>query len=174
MAALGQAAVVRGEGETLRHALHVIAVAHPGHALGRQAGEEGTAGIKERIRAAVLPRRVLLGRYDAPAQVLGHELAAVADAEHGYAEPEDSGVRLRRVRRVYAARASGEDEADGPDAAQLLYGRGVRLHLTVDAALAHPARYELVILSSEVKYDDRFLSHTGLFLSFPRISRGSQ
>ena len=55
------------------------------------------------------PRRTL----DLAAEVLGHQLHAVADAEHGDAELVEAGVDLRRVLGVDRGRPAGEDHRGG-------------------------------------------------------------
>ena len=65
---------------------------HPCHALGTQPFKQGAAGVKEGVGAAIFARGVLLGGYDAAAQVLRHELAAVANTQHRHAQLKDGGV----------------------------------------------------------------------------------
>ena len=57
---VGAGVGVGHQGEALRHLLHVVAVAHPGDALGGQALEELAGGVEIRLGLAVLPGGVIL------------------------------------------------------------------------------------------------------------------
>ena len=75
------------------HLGHIIAVAHPGDALGRQTLEQLAGGIVNRSRVLPYSRAVsVLGSGDLAAQSVRHELAAVADAQDGHAQLKDRGV----------------------------------------------------------------------------------
>ena len=150
---------MRHEPERLRHLGHVVPVAHPRNALLRQAAEQTAIGVNPSLRLAVRTRGILTGGGHFPAEILRHELAAVANTEDGDAEPEDLRIDLRRAFCVYALRAAGEDDADGVKGTDLIHGHGVRLDFAIDIALAHAARNELVILSSEIEDDDRLIRH---------------
>ena len=150
---------VRHEPERLRHLGHVVAVAHPRDALLRQTAEETAVGIEPGLRLAVLACGVLSGSGHFPAEILRHELAAVADAEDWDSEPEDLRIYLRRAFGVHALRAAGEDDTDGVKGTDLVDGHGVRLDFAIHIALAHTARNELIILSSKIEDDDRLIRH---------------
>ena len=47
--------------------------------------------------------------------------------------------------------------------------RGVGLDLAVNAAFAHAARDELVVLAAEVQYDDGLMVHIEILLPYPII-----
>ena len=151
---VGAGAGVGHQGEALRHLLHVVAVAHPGDTLGGQALKEFAGGVEIRLGLAVLPGGVVLGLGDPAAQVVGHQLAAVADAQDGHAPGEDGRVHLGGLGIIHAVGAASEDDADGVHGADLLQRSGVGLHLAVDAALPDPAGDELIVLSAEVQHDD--------------------
>ena len=151
---VGAGAGVGHQGEALRHLLHVVAVAHPGDALGGQALEEPAGCVEIRLGFAVLPGGVILGLGDPAAQVVGHQLAAVANAQDGHAPGEDGRVHLGGLGIIHAVGAASEDDADGVHGADLLQRGGVGLHLAVDAALPDPAGDELVVLPAEVQHDD--------------------
>ena len=150
---------MRHKPERIRHLGHIVAVAHPRDALLRQAAEKTAVGIEPGLRLAVLARGVLPGGGHFPAKILCHELAAIANAEDGDAEPEDLRIHLRRTFGVHTLRAAGEDDTDGVKGADLIHGHGVRLDFAIDIALAHAARNKLVILPSEIEDDDRLIRH---------------
>ena len=76
---------VRGEGEALRDARHIVAVAHPCDALFGDALEERAGGVKICDGLAVFTGGIVLRGGDKPAELMGKQLAAVADTENGNA-----------------------------------------------------------------------------------------
>ena len=75
-----------------------------------------------------------MARLDRPAELLGHGLLAVADAQHGHLGGEDGGVGRRRLALDHRGRAAREH--DGPGAELLDLGLVDRLE-GVDFAV-HP------------------------------------
>ena len=147
------------QGEALRDSRHIVAVAHPGNPLGRQAVKELAAGVIIGDGFAVLPGGVVLGRRDPSAQGVAHELAAVADAQNGHAPGEDGRIHVGGVLFIDAVRAAGEDDADGIFPPELLQRGGVGVDLAVNAALPDPPGDELVVLAAEVQDDDQLIFH---------------
>ena len=158
---IGAGVGVGHQGEALGHLFHVVAVAHPGDALLGQALEELAGGIEIGVSLAVLPGGVLGGGDDLAAQVVGQQLAAVADAQDGHAPGEDGRVHLGGLGIIHAVGAAGEDDADGVHGPDVLHGRGIGLDLAVYAALADAAGDQLVILAAEVQHDDGLVRHEG-------------
>ena len=100
------------------------------------------------------------GGGDAAAQVVGEQLHAVADAEHGQAGLEHVGGQGRRARLVDAGRAAAQDEALDLLAGQRLLCRLVPMNqLRVNGLLAHPPGDQLRVLGAEVEDDDGVVSH---------------
>src|SRR5207237_1050736 len=93
-----------------------VAVAHPDGLRPVEPGEQAVLGADRDRRRSVL---ALARRLDVPAELIGHELGAIADAEDGEAAAPDRGVRLGRagvVDRVRAARPwTGLPWPDTPD-----------------------------------------------------------
>ena len=145
--------------EALGQAGDEVAVAHPGDALLGQALEQA-AGGEVRLRAAVFAGRAVLRGRDLAAECLGHELAAVADAEDRHAQREDGGIDLRGGGIIDAVRAAGEDKALGLHGLELLQRGRVGLDLAVYIALTDTAGDELVILPAEVQNENRFHAHS--------------
>ena len=157
---------MRDELEALRHALHIVAVAHPGHALFGDALEKRAGGIKICNSFAILARGIILRLGYFAAERVGDELTAVADAENRHSEPEKLRVSLRTARKIHAVRPAGEDYADGRVLLDFFKRCGVRHHLAVNSRLAHSASDELVVLTSEIE-DDYIFSHSSAsFLIF--------
>ena len=155
------------QAEALGDLLHVVAVAHPGDAFRGEAPEELTVRVEGGFGLAVLPGGIALGGGDFSPQVVGQELAAVADAEDRHAQLED----LRGGGVVDAAVAPGEDDADGGQGLQVRDGGGVGLDLAVDPLLPDPAGDELVVLAAEVQNDDGLMGHKWFLGSFVRFGR---
>ncbi len=93
-----------------------VAVRHPAGLLRRGPGEQPAAAADEQLRATELAD---LGSLDAAAELAGEQLHAVADAEHGNAELEQPRVEPRRAVGVDRRRATGQDQAARPEAADL-------------------------------------------------------
>ena len=164
---VGAGVRVRHELEPIGHLSHVIAVAHPGDALGRQTLEQLAGSLIKRLGLAVLSGAVRLGSGDFAAQSVRHELTAVADAQDGHAQLEDGGVVVGCFCVVDAVGAAGEDEADGVHGFQFFQGGRIGLDFTIYIALTDTAGDQLVILSAEIQYNDQFMLHAfHPFLSF--------
>ena len=88
------------------------------------------------------------------AELLGHQLLAVADAEHRHPRLEQFSGRARTVGGGDRSGAAGEDDPLGLDPLEALEGAAEGDDLAVDAGLAHPARDELGHLASEIDDED--------------------
>ena len=147
------------EGEPIGYLFHVVAVAHPRHALFGQALEELAGRIEEGLSLAVFARGRIARGNDLAAEVVRDELAAIADAEHGHARIKKRGIDVRRVLKVDTVRAAGEDEADGFHCKKICERSRVGLHFAVNAAFTHAAGDQLVVLTAEVQDNDGLMVH---------------
>ncbi|SQC37093.1 Uncharacterised protein [Rothia kristinae] len=131
---------------------HGVAVAHP-HVLGhRGAGQEGGAAAERGLGGPVLAQP---GARDRPAQRPGHDLEAVADAEHRHAGLEQGRVPRGGLGGVDAGGPAGEDDRRGVLREHVLRGHRVRHDLRVDAGIAHAAGDQLGVLGAVVHDEDR-------------------
>src|ERR1035437_2503005 len=96
----------------------------------------------------------MIGFLHAAAEMLGHELHAVANAQDGKTQIPDSGIRTRRVRGVNARRSPGKDQSGSVLALNLFERRAKRKDFTIDLGLAHPAGDELRVLAAKVENND--------------------
>ncbi len=155
----GDRSVLRGGEhlEPLRRKRDRVAVAHPGGLFRRLAVEEGALAVGRSARDAHGGRAVLAapGLGDLAAEGGGHDLEAVADAEHRHAELEDALVELRCAVVVDARRASGEHDARRVLGGHLGRRHCVRHDLGVDVRLANAAGDQLCVLRAEVDDEDR-------------------
>ncbi len=163
--------------EAGRHLDDPVTVAHPhvqqAVALGRGVVldilQQPRVAAGAHLGVAVL---VVAGGLHPPAELVGHGLHAVADAEHRHAQSEH---RLRRPRRLLGGdrlRPAGEDHAPGSELAD---GRVVHVpgvDLAVDPRLAHPPGNQLGVLGTEVEDQDPVLVDVGAHARVPgRVSR---
>jgi len=99
----------RRDPEAVGRPLDRVEVAHP-HVLGhREVGEQHRrhAGGDLEGRPAILS---LAGVGDLPAELLGHELGAVADAQDGDAQVEDARIEPGRTLDVDGCRPARQDD----------------------------------------------------------------
>ena len=148
-----------GQREPLGYFFHVVSVAHPCDAGFGQPPEQFAPGVKMGLRLAVLPGGIVLGGGDPAAQQVGHQLAAVADAQDGHPPGKDFRVHLGRAVQIHRIGPPGEDNADGPHGPQLFQRGGIGLYLAVHPALPHPPGDELVILPAEIQHDHSLMGH---------------
>ena len=168
---IGAAVAVGGESEAVRHLGHVVPVAHPGDTLLRQALEEGRGGVVVGLGLAVFASGIVLGLGDLAAQGVGHELAAIADAQDGHSPGEDLRVHVGGGIQIHTVGAAGEDDADGVHGFQLGKGRGAGHDLAVHIALPDPAGDQLIVLAAEVQNDDGLMGHRLILSSVSRFYR---
>ena len=63
-----------------------------------------------------------------------------------------------KISSLYVAESAREDDRLGRERADLLQGKRMRMHLAVNAAFAHAARDQLVVLTAEVQHDNQFMA----------------
>ena len=144
----------RRDGEALRHARHGVAMAHP-HGLGvRRAVQDPACALARDGGGTIL---ALLGVADLAAELDGHDLLPVAEAEDRNAEGEDLLVHVGGVVRVHGGRTAREDDGGGRHAGDLLRGDVARHDFRIDVKVAHAARDELAVLGAEVEDCDKLL-----------------
>src|SRR5260370_42087375 len=97
------------------------------------------------------PVLVSPARVDLATQVMGDELHAVADAEHGDAGAQRLGVDLRRALLVNACRPPAQDEPGGVALFQLRPRRRPGYEPAVPTGLAHPPRAQLAELRAAIE-----------------------
>ena len=150
---VGAARGVRDGAEAGGKALDLDAVAHPADARRLDAVEQQTRAVVRQLHLAVLAD---LGSAAGAAELMDHQLLAVADAEDGQAQLENGVVERGGVRLKYRCGAAGEDDGGGAEGADVVHRHGVGLDLTVDAAFTHAARDEQIVLPAEIQYQYLF------------------
>ena len=133
-------------------------MAHPDRLVAVDAGEERVVG-----RDAQGGRPVLApgSRQHVPAELEGHQLGAVADAEDRDPAGPDRRVRLRGIRVVHGVRAAGQDDRRRATPFEVGQRRVVREELGVDVQLPDAAGDQLGELAPEVEDDHRAVIRGG-------------
>ena len=155
---VGTALGMRGQLEAVGHLFHVIAVAHPAYAACGQTLKQFAFGIVEGFGTAVFARRGVAGRHYLAAQMVRYQLTAVAYSQYRYAHPEQLRIDVRRVGRIYAARAAGKYYAYWGHLPYFVKRRRAGLYLAIHIAFAHAPGYELIVLTAKVEHQYRFHS----------------
>ena len=127
---------------------HLHPVAHPVNSLFRHPGKEGGGGVDGQLGLAVFPGN---GLAALAAQKMHHQLHAVADAQHRDAQGEQGRIHRRCAFFKHRGRAAGEDQRIRPEGAHLIHGDAKGLQLAVNAALAHPAGHQQIILPAKIQ-----------------------
>ena len=112
------------------------------------------------------------GMFDFPAEVMGHELHAVADAENRNAQIENLRVWLRRALRINTGWAAAQDQPLRREGTQFRGRRIVREDLRVNLTLANPPRDDLGVLRPEIEDDEAGSSRTSHASSRHGTARG--
>ena len=147
----------------------LVAVAHPHleHAVAFGRGKVFNAleqfGVAMRTHFGVA-EFAGVGAFDLAAQLIGHGLHAVANAQHRDTQLKHGGRRLV-VHFIHAGVAAREDHALELTVlgifADPLVGHIARVHFAVDMGLAHTAGDELGDLRAEIKDEDFLVLHGG-------------
>ena len=119
-----------------------VAMAHPDRELvtGGERREQPDGLLHHQLRRPVF---AVAARLDLAPELVGHELLAVADAQHRHAEIEEPRIALGRLVPVHALGAAREDDGPGREGADGVEGERARMDLAVHARLADPTRDEL-------------------------------
>ena len=147
--------------EALRQARHAVAVAHPHRilfALLPDALEQRRVLGDQHLGAAEL---AVMPGLDLAAELMGHRLLAVADAEHRHARVKQFPRRQRRVLVEHRGRAAREDDGGRLHPREGLGGLLIRHDLGVDLLFAHPARNELRHLGAEIDNENLVVRNLG-------------
>ncbi|CAM2159526.1 Cytosine deaminase [Paraburkholderia tropica] len=149
--------------EARRHFDDLVAVAHPHleHAVAFRRAEVFDAVQEARVIARAhfgIAEFAQVAAVDLAAELLGHRLHAVADAEHGHAQLEHGLRGTRRVGFGDRIRTARKDDALRCEFANERVVDVVRVDFRVDVGFAHAARDQLGDLRTEVE-DQDFVMH---------------
>ena len=100
---------------------------------------------------------IVLRCRDKAAQLLRHQLAAVADPQKGNTQLENTGVRFWGIGQIDAVRSAGEDYACGLKSLYFCQRHVVRMHFAVNMLFPNSSGDQLIILSAKVQ--DQYLLH---------------
>ena len=116
----------------------------------------GIAAQQFDLGVAVL---ALVGGAHLAAQLVHHELQAVADAQHRQSEMQDALVGRRRIGVIHGRRPARQHNARGRVALDFVERGGAGQDDGEDVLFADAARDELRILRAKVEDDDRLRFH---------------
>src|SRR3954462_2679138 len=141
-----------GCGEAVREARDGVGVAHPDGLFGVDAAEQVAVRRETHPRWAVL---AVVERDDVAAELVSHQLGAVADPEDRHLAGPDGRVRSWRAGVIDGIRAPRQDVGSRAAPFELVV-RGVeRQELGVHIELPNAPRGQLGELAAEVEDDDR-------------------
>ena len=153
--------------EARRQLQRLVAVRHPHRQRTLQAFEQRRVVAQQlNLRVAVL---ALVGGADFAAQLVHHELQAVADAQHRQSKMQDALVGRRRVGVIDGRRPARQHDARRRIALDLVERCGAGQHDGEDVLFADAARDELRILRAKVEDDDRLRFHHLLCQRTPAV-----
>ncbi|MNM73733.1 hypothetical protein D3C81_854730 [compost metagenome] len=152
-----------GDGEARGHVRDVVTVAHP-HIQTRLAAVVGQPA-QQRVVALQLhfgmAEFALVGRFRATAQLLGHGLQAVADAEQRQAAVEHFLRCGRCARQRGGFRAAGQDDALGTKGGDFSRIVVPRPDFAIHAKFADATRDQLRVLCAEIEDEDLVVMDVG-------------
>ena len=141
-----------------RRRLYRVAVAHPDGLRAARTEKDADGLLDHHFGASELPLGV---GADLPAEEVGHELHAVADAQNREVALEQRGVDRGGAVLVHAARPARQDDAPGVRTRHLAPVAGARVNLAVHVQLPHAPGDELRVLGAEI--EDEYLNRASSF-----------
>jgi hypothetical protein len=146
--------------EAWRYRRHRVAVAGPDPQCVRYPGKQCDS-IRRTLEAdGRVPIFAVGRRFDVPSQRVGHQLHAVADAEHRDSRLVPGRLRARRTGFEHAAWAAGQDDADRRPSCHHGSRRVARQDLCEHAHLPQATCDQLRVLRAKIEDDDGLVSHT--------------
>ena len=163
----------RRQMETVRQFGDLVTVAHPhiqlvGTVMIIQAIKQGDTVDGGHFGITEFPQ---FGTFHLAAQLLGHGLHAVADAQYRHAQFEHHTGRPRGVGRRHRFRAAGQDDAVGVEPADIGFRYVVGPEFAINTDFPHPARDQLGVLGSEIKDQDALGVNIGHGLDSARLDQ---
>ena len=147
---------MREHREACRSLLNGHAMAHPRGLLGGGVGKNALGIINRGLGLAIFAQG---GLIHLAAELVGHDLEAVADAEHRNTGLEYLSIYGRSTGLEYGGRATGQNNRLRILGQDLVNGHGMRDQFRVDAGLAYAAGDELGVLGTEVDDKHRTVCH---------------
>ena len=146
---------VVGMGQThkaIRQTLHRITMAHPHRGSLIHVGEQIRGVVNKQRCFAIFSAASC---HHGAAQLLHHQLHAVANPEHRNAQLPDFGVTQRRMLGIDRTGASTQDDSPGIDGLQVLRRGGVTHHQGIHLGFPHTPGDQFGILRSEIENHNR-------------------
>ena len=136
--------------------LDIIIVTHPADILVGQTIKQRAGGIQVHQRFAVFP----LGSLGhTAAQLVHHQLAAVANPQNRHAPGIHGGINGGRIRQISAVGPTGKNDPLRVFGLDLCKISAIGINFAIHVALADAACDQLVILTAKIQNNDSFLLH---------------
>ena len=149
-------------GKSLRKLSNIIGMTHPGNALFRQFGKQQTIIAVKSFGLAVLAGR---RRCHLTAQQMRNQLCAVANSQNRYTQLKYFFRYTGGILQIHAVRPAGKNDAGRVLLFNFCQRRLIRQYLTVNITVSDTPCNQLVILSAEIKHNNKLMRHK-LFLLF--------
>ena len=155
---LGRVVGMGQPGKACGQALHGITVAHPHGRTILDIGQQINWVVHKQRRLAVFSATC---RHHRTAQLLHHQLHAVANTEYWNAQVPDAGIAHRCAGLIHGAWAATEDDPLGLDGLEFFRRGGVTHHQGKHLGFPHAPGDQLGVLGTKIKDHNRRMA-TGL------------
>ena len=155
---LGRVVGMGQSGKACRQALHGITVAHPHGRSILDIGQQVHRVVHKQRRLAVFSAAC---RHDRTAQLLHHQLHAVANTEDRNAQVPNTRITHRSPGLIHGAGAPTEDDPLGLDGLEFFRRGGVTHHQRKHLGFPHAPGDQLRVLGTKIKDHNRRMA-TGL------------
>ena len=158
LVAHGGAVALVGVGDgvkPVRHLTDEVGVAHPAEGGVGHIPEQGAVGA---VQGGLAVFAAAFGAGNGASGHIGHQLIAVADAQHRNPQIQNLGVKVGGGGVIHAVGAAGEDDAlvaDLPDLRRSDFIKG--LDFGVNLLFPNSSGNQLVVLAAEVQYQNVFV-----------------
>src|SRR5689334_6589410 len=155
--------IVGDDFEARRQTGDLIAVTHPHVEQSMSFGVAAVLNVAEERRVAASAHLGIAElahdtHLHLAAQLFGHRLHAIADAQYGYTELEHGLRRMRRAARIGRRMPAGQNHAFRSEAANETVAHIPGMDLAIDFALTHTARDQLRVLRAEIENQNLVVS----------------
>ena len=144
---------IADDDEAIGQFAHLVAVAHPYVQRVRRAVKNAAGQLAIDCFYLRIAKLALVAGLHRAAQMMRHELHAVADAKHGHAQGKNAGIGLI-VGVINGIGAAGEDDAFRIEGLNVGERHIVRVQFAIDMRLAYAAGDQLRDLRAEIEDKD--------------------
>ena len=140
--------------EACRELADIVRVAHPADVFVRNSFKQRGRFVRD---VDFCPPVFACGSsFNAPAAEMCHQLGTVADAEYGNPKRKELFRCRYGFRSIDAVRTACQNDAAWCEFSNAIQGQRMWMYLAIDVVFPHAARNELIILSTEIQYQNHF------------------